>query len=166
MTDETSSLVEQGLIPRAVVPRNTVPNKPPAVAHDRITVVETVSFTSLSGTRTAPVDSRYWRRLALTGDRPYQRSFLVTEEPVPLDVGWAREWPGIGLLHVSNDVGKRRQVIPTPAELAEDAKKVVELGDWLILPGESMRGLPKDYSQLKIRCQFGSARVTVTVYPA
>lgn len=165
MTDETNSLIEKGLIPRSAVPRNTVQEKPVPLSGDRITVVESISYTSLDGVRVPPVESRYVHQLK-TRDQPYQRSFRVGENAVPLDIGWAREWPEIGLIHVSNDEGKNRTVIPSPSDLAELAKKMVELGGWLIPPGKSMRGLPKDIHKVTIRSQHGTARVTVTVYPA
>lgn len=166
MTDETSELMDKGLIPRSVVPRNTTPNEPAQVIYDRITVVETISHQPVSvGEKAFPLQSKFWRTLS-HHDRPYQRSFKVTEDSVPLDVGWAREWPGIGLIHVSNDEGRFFQTIPTPAEREALTHKVIELGEWLILPGESMRGVPADVNKLRIRSRSGTIRVTVTVYPA
>lgn len=163
--EETKSLMDQGLIPRSASVRNTVLEKPPAQIHDRITVVETISFTSMDGDRVRPVESKYWYSLSLN-DRPYQRSYKVGEDAVPLDMGWAKEWAEIGLIHVSNDMGKRRSFAPTPAELEEDERRVLELGDWLIPAGRSMRGYHKDPSQLLIRSQCGVIPITVTVYPA
>lgn len=155
-----------GAIGRSVVPRNTVQVRPVSISRDRFTVVETIAFNSQGGSRVAPVESKYFRELSSQEDRPYQRTYKVSEEPKPLDLGWAGEWAEIGLLHVSNDEGKHTPYIPTPKEKQETAKRIVELGDWLILPGESMRGLPKVIKDLKVRCQSGTAKITVTIYPA
>jgi hypothetical protein len=162
---KSAALMDQGVILPSITPRNTVLEKPEPMSHDRITVVETISFASPEGIRVRPVESRYWRPLKHGGDSPYQRSFKITETPTPLDIGWAREWPKIGLIHVSNDEGRRLQTLPTQAEKDELAKKIVKLDKWLILPGESMRGLPEDVSQLLISSLHGSIRITVTVYP-
>ena len=155
----------RGSLPRSGVPQNTLPVKPSPVIYDRLTVVEMISFASVDGVRAPPVESKYSRVLRHT-DQPYQRSYKVTETPTPLDLGWAREWDGVGLLHISNDEGIRPQYIPTPQERVATAARVVELGEWLIRPGESQRGVPKDIKTLMVRCQSGEARITVTIYPA
>lgn len=161
-------LVEKGLIPRSAVPRNTIATQPTKVINDRITVVELISHQRVTlGERSPPVDSKYWRELKHS-DQPYQRSYTVTEDSKPLDIGWAREWPnGIGMIHIANIEGAFSQTIPTQAEKDALAVRIVEVGsDWLIYPGESMRGVPSSPNILNVRCRSGSAKITVTVYPA
>jgi len=154
-----------GGIVRVAIPRNTLPNKPSPIQYDRLTVVETMAFMAHKGTRVPPVESKYCRVLSHS-DRPYQRTYKVGETPGPLDLGWAREWPAVGLIHVSNDEGKYNSFIPTPKEVQERALKIVELGDWLIYPGESMRGVHKDIQTLLVRCRSGFAEITITIFPA
>lgn len=171
MSDDIDS---KGSIPRSDVPRNTVKEKPQPISKDRITVVETISHQRIgAGAKLGhPTESKYWRLLDHS-DQPYQRQIKVSEEWTYLDLGWAKDWPGIGLIHVSNDEGRFYTVQPSAEEIAEADNKVLVLSlvrddtdAWLILPGESMRGLPSSAKQLSIRCQSGTARATVTVYPA
>lgn len=145
--------------------------KPTPVVKDRITVVETIYYQPF-GDQATSVESKFDRILDSVDEQPYSRKCKATEEWQSLDTGWVKT---CSMLSIENNEGKFAQRIPTPEERDEAKAKVLELAysgeyvdedTWLILPGESMRGLPADLSRLLIRCRKGSAKFTVTAFPA
>jgi hypothetical protein len=133
----------------------------------RLGVVEHV-YHQASNDQAFQVEGRYSRPL-VTNEQPYRRKLTLTKEWQPFDSGWVKE---AGMIHVSNEEGKHAQVIPTEREAAVTSAKVIELASfdadpnpYLIMPGETFRGQPKDVRQLMIRCQYGTATCWVTVFP-
>jgi hypothetical protein len=135
-------------------------------ARDTITVVQTV-YHQPAGEEPTAVTLQYVRPLE-TSEQPYVRKIKVGESWQPLDLGWI-EQPGMILL--VNDEGKFTQTIPTPEERAEAEAKVVEVGlgspPWLIPPQGSFLGMSSGIGRrlVNLRCQKGTARVTIHVYP-
>ncbi len=133
---------------------------------DHLTVVETVYHRQYGEEATA-VESRFTRELQ-TQEQSYTRRLKVEEEWRSLDTGWIIQ---VGMLVIQNTEGKFLQQIPSEADKAEALKKTIEIkhdgseGCWLILPGESIRVCPSDASSLRIRCQLGTARFTVHIFP-
>jgi len=108
------------------------------------------------------VECRYSRPLQ-NSEQLYQREYLVTEEPKPLDYGWVEK---AGHIHIENLEGNFPQVIPTKEEKEEAEKKVVVLGqDWEISPGETFRGTPTSTKSPLVHCKSGPALIRVTVWP-
>jgi hypothetical protein len=140
----------------------------PAQERARLNVIECVYFQSPLHEPTC-IETRHGRFLD-TEEQPYSRRMLVGEEWTPVDTGWIGE--ECGLLVVRNHE-LRRVRIPTRDEQAEDATRVVEVNfeglpdaySWLVLNGESMRGLPRSTKGLKVRCRHGSTAITVTLFP-
>lgn len=139
--------------------------KPPA----RLTVVEQVCHQDGEGEPV--VAACQWGRSLITEEQPWVRKFLVGPEWKPLETGWLTR---VGMLHLANNEGKDIQRIPTREEKALLASRVIELGvssetgvyPFLIIrPGESARLEPADLSTLLVRCQYQSARCTLTAVP-
>jgi hypothetical protein len=100
-------------------------------------------------------------------DQPYIRRLTVGRDWQPVDFGWIGE--RVGMLSISNEEGKFLQRNPTEEEKKALAAMVIEVtvsgdADWLILPGETMRGTPAK-KNIRVRCQGGDAKVVVTVIP-
>lgn len=135
---------------------------------DRLTVLETIIHQS-AGEEPSQLVNKISRFLD-TKEQPFERVLTATESWQPLAPGnWVTK---CGMLSVRNQAGKFPHVIPTEEQKAEEALRILEIGstpnfaDWLVLPLESMRGMPVDVSRLQIRCRKGSAKYTVTVFPA
>ena len=135
---------------------------------DRVTVVETI-YHQVQGEQPTTIESRYSRNLK-TDEQLYQRRFTVTEDWVLLDLGWAGN--NISLLHISNEEGKFPHKIPTPEEIEEVARRVIEVSyaptsgmGWSIPPGESIRGIPTRVESLFLRCVCGKAKCVLTLVP-
>jgi len=134
----------------------------------RLVVVETAYYQPINESPLA-VESRYSRELE-TDEQLYQRFKVATEKWEALDKGWIGSHPG--LLLIQNTEGQNLQLKPTKEEKKELSQHVLELSlennptmAWLIPPGESMRAYPSDISSLLIRCQKGTAKYTLTLFP-
>lgn len=142
----------------------------PHQSSSRITVVETVYHQTVPDQPTA-LESRFSRFLA-SDEQVYVRRLTVGEDWQRLDTGWLKV---ASLLLVSNDEGRGQQVQPTDQERADIAARVIEvahgeyrsaiLPDWLIPPGESLRGCPASLGNIWLRCRQGVARCTVVLFP-
>lgn len=136
------------------------------VRKSRLTVVETIYHQDADGQPTA-VEANYARWLA-SDEHPFQRRLKVGEEWQRLETGWLED---VSLLVLTNEEGKGLQTIPTDEERVALAARIVEVGtpgseaDWLILPGESLRGRPAAMRQLRFRCRAGTARCVLTLFP-
>jgi hypothetical protein len=140
------------------------------VAKSRLGVVEHVYYQATNDQATQ-VEGRFSRPLS-TMEQPYRRKIVATEDWQPLETGWLNE---AGMLFISNEEGKCPQVVPTEKQRADMGARIVELafgtdfattGDcWLILPGETFRGQPKDVKKLYYRCQRDTATCWVTIFP-
>lgn len=136
-----------------------------------VLVIETVVFQHPSD---QPTDCRSSYQYRTESDeQPYSRTYSVGEEWVPLDVGWLKD-VGVGELCVRNVEGADRATYPTPAEVAETAAKVVEIGEGcesypgvflLVRPGRSCRFEPETVSLVLVRSRSGRTRIRVTAFP-
>lgn len=144
-------------------------------ARPRLTIVETISHQQPNGQPTS-VDSRFGRYLQ-SGEEPYTRKVMVTQNWEPLDCGWLDE---ASIVSIVNNEGRFTQVQPTQEqrelveariveigcrpELSEDARPYATFG--LVRPGESYRGEPAvSLKSLMIRCRSGQAKCTITIFP-
>ena len=140
----------------------------------RLTVVESVHCQT--------VDSSPWgistsfERTLKTDEQPYVRKLTATEEWTKLDTGWLTE---CSMLVLVNEEGLFKGRQPTPEQKIESAKKVIEvgcalphldtircIGAWELPPKESMRGCPTELSIVFVRCQHGTAKFTVYIFPS
>ena len=134
---------------------------------DLLTVIEMVYHRPVDGEH-GGVETRFNRKLQ-TQEQMYQRKMTVGEAWVPLDLGWLDENGISALVLVNNEEHFTHQ--PTEEELAELAKKVIQIGyaeggyAWDIPPGESFRGTPTNSEHLFVRCVHGSAKCTLTLIP-
>jgi hypothetical protein len=120
------------------------------------------------------VEVRYGRHLK-SEEASFQREMRLDEEWVALsDLRPLEPGDKAALLVVENLVGRDRRVIPTPDELADDARRVVEVGvveSGLVLPaleippGEAHPCRPVDVGRLAVRCRRGTAKARITVVP-
>lgn len=136
--------------------------------NNRLTVVETV-YHQTFGEQPVSVESRFERELQ-SDEQMYQRRKIATEEWQPLDLGWVEE---VGCVVAQNTEGQFLQLIPTPEQRAENAKKILEVAYlpaagmvFYVPPGESLRLYPSHPKQLVIRCQAGTVKYTVNIIPA
>lgn len=134
---------------------------------DRTTVILQVSHVRGSDPPHA-IDHRY-EVPSVTAEQVFDRHTSVGVEWVPVPLAWI-ERPG--LIVVRNRVGENRPTQPSPAELAADAKLVIEIdmGDGvavaLVRPGRFASFEPSDAARMRLRCPSGDAAVSVTVYPS
>jgi hypothetical protein len=131
----------------------------------RLVVVETVSCHP-QGQDPVAVESRFARPLA-TLEQPFVRRFSVGSSWQALPPGWLER---ASMLVLSNDEGKAPLVRPTQKEKQVLASRVVEVGVGplafaLVGPGESCRFSPHDLGSLRVRCQAGEAKCTLTLIP-
>lgn len=134
---------------------------------DRVTVVEQVCHQREGEGPVSAPSSRFWRTLKSSGEA-YQRGLVADGSWRKLDLGWV---PDPGLVLIYNREGQNLQANPSDEERADIAKRVLEvsyageLPGWLVLPGESMRGLPTDASELMVRSRHGKIRYQVFAVP-
>jgi hypothetical protein len=162
-----------GQPPKVMMEGGPTPAPPPPCA---IVVIETIVWRP--GTTSPPpqCESKFSRQLN-SDDAPYARDLKnVGQEWQKVPLGWVVEAGGsCGMLSLQN-VKAPRSTYPTPAEQAAIDAKVVEVGFdgcpddlcWLILPGESMRGVPSQKAQdgaLRVRCRKGACTVRITAFP-
>lgn len=124
---------------------------------DRITVVESVYHQRFTKQPTG-VESRFSRNLD-TREQPYTRQLTATKDWQPLDCGWLKS---VGMLVISND-GSENDLLVGYGR-GHDV-------NWIIPPGESMRGYPFDASSLRVCCQnvddeTATAEFTVHLFPS
>ena len=142
-----------------------------AATSDRLTV-KTVLYHQQPGEQPTQVERSYSRSLA-TKDQPYSHKIDVGDAalPVPMETGWIQNPANIGTVVIQNEEGFFLQTNPTQEQKDEAAKKVLELFTMegtppiLIYPREDVRICPSDYSKLRIRCQSGSAKFTLWLFP-
>jgi len=100
----------------------------------------------------------------------YVRHTYAGESFKAIDMGWIKD---SSCIIIQNTQKLDSQVIPSEAELADLAQYVIRVcfvgrekylnEQWLLAPGESMRG--KSQGVLLIQCSKGKCRYTVTVIP-
>lgn len=133
----------------------------------RITIVDLLYHQPTAG-GAAPVvvESRFEHKVT-SDEQPYVRITKVGGDWQTLDTGWVKH---PSFVVITNNEGTFLEKQPSPAERAEVAAHVIELGSdnyclLLIRPGESLRLSPVDASDWQIRCSAGSARVTISAFP-
>jgi hypothetical protein len=134
---------------------------------NRITVVETLYHKS-GDNQPKGHEHRFTRQLE-SDEQAYERTCRVGEDWTLIDAGWLNG-AQIGMLILVNDEGKFPQTIPTAAEVAEASEKVLELGTTecfaIVPPGESLRFVPYDITNLRVRSAHGTIKYTLKFYPA
>jgi len=135
---------------------------------DRLTLVSTLYHQSF-GSPAVSVDSRFTRALR-SGEQLWKRDFRIGDSWTALETGWVGSRPAHLLL--LNHEGQHLQVNPTEEEKADIAKRIIEVTwsgsgspQWLVFPGESMRGECCDPSQVFVRSRHGSVQVTLYLIP-
>lgn len=141
------------------------------LAQARVTVVESV-YHFLPKRQPQGSEVRYSRTLA-SAEQIYVRLMQIGPEWAKLDCGWVK---AASMLVLSNEEGKGLDRVPTPAQRAETAARVVELATTtpegalvstdLVPPGESLRRIPSELGWIWVRCRTGTALVTLTLVPA
>lgn len=137
----------------------------PGEMKNRLIVVDTVFHQGAMEQPTA-AESRFARWLD-TDEQPCVRKSKVGQDWKPLcDGGWLTQ---VGMLLLSNDEG-RFLVVPTPKEEKEMAARILDVAQGetavaRVRPGESLRFEPVDLQGLRLRCQAGVAKYTVTMIP-
>jgi hypothetical protein len=127
-----------------------------------------------------------------TAVKPYSREVTLTEEWVPVDLGWVAETgqPPSMILVVNLEGKYAAARLPSDAERAAVAAAMVEIGvapaasneknrthfspkaapteaTWKVSPGRHARVEPAvDVSRLRLRCREGQAVVKLIVFPA
>ena len=119
----------------------------------KLTIVEMVYFRA-PGESAIGIESRYSRELA-TDEQPCERRLKATENWQALDTGWLKK---VGTIVITN-----REA--TIGEILEVAYCDSPQDGWLILPGESMRALPKDVKRLMVRSHSKVIRFTAHFFP-
>lgn len=138
---------------------------------DQITVVELVYHQVSSEEDATCSEARFSRQLTTSGEYPYVRHTKVNEEWQHLDLGWIVD-VGCSMLLIENNEGYFKQTLPTENEKIEAKKKTIELcyssnspNCFLVPPKESLRCCPSHADALMVRCQHGTAKYTITVFP-
>jgi hypothetical protein len=133
-----------------------------------MTVVETV-YHQVFGEQPVSIESRFERELA-SEEQMYQRRKVATEDWQSLDLGWVSD---AGTVVIQNTENKLLQVIPTPEQKAEIAKKIIAVSynpesnqEFYILSGESIRLHPSHADKLMVRCLSGNAKYTINAIPS
>ncbi len=143
----------------------------------------TMAYHQLAGEQPASVENRSSRCVS-SDEQPYVRQLTgknrVGEAWQPVDCGWLEE---ASLVSISNEEGKGLQKIPTAAEAAETAARVIEIGVanrseeapayfpeavipvLVVLPGESVCFSPASLASLRMRCRSGEAKVNLVAFP-
>jgi len=129
----------------------------------RLTVVETVYHQTIDEDPTE-VDSRY-SRLLKSDEQPFVRRCKATETPqgIPQEC-WLTK---ASMVTIRNLEGVYPgPVLPSQEEKDEIAGLVIIVNDlWIVPPGETFRGTPKDLSKVTVSCLQGAARYLLNVFP-
>lgn len=143
----------------------------PLVQKSRIEVMGRVYLFTEAG----PSEHSLRIRREIEGDeQAYVRKVMVGENLQELDFGWFYGESGqeAGFITIANEEGAVKKVNPTPEEMADSLKKVIEVSfeglpecSIQIFPGEVMPICTANPRKLRIRCSSGSVRCTLTVFP-
>ena len=164
---------DQSQPPQSVMFPGGMDPKPTRLPH--LVVIETVVWRPPYASPPPACEHKY-PVLLTTDDRPYgpREHKNVGPEWVKLDFGWIIENGKKPSMIVIANLRPPRIVYPTEEEIEDDRKKVVEVttnpyGDdadqnWLIPPGQNMRGMPG--GEVWVRCRHKTTTVEVTVFPA
>jgi hypothetical protein len=118
----------------------------------RITVVESI-YHHFGTNPSTTIDSRFNRKVE-SDEQPYQRIMKIGGEWTDLDCGWLESASHVTLSNQGESVVEV-STCPWPPQ-----------GDWIIPPGESMRGTPRNVKSMKMRSRSGEVvKVRVVVFP-
>lgn len=107
-----------------------------------------------------------------TIEQPWHRVMRVSQEWIPLDLGWLAD--GAGFLIIRNVTGSKKHLQPSEEEKADLAKKIVVVAPAdtdpkktgrSIRPGHFDFGYPENARELRIRCEHGTAEILLDVIP-
>lgn len=155
--------------------------------HAKVSVVKTLTHQEPFG-KPLSVPVRH-SRLTLTDEQPWPpRKFTVGGEWQALDCGWLAD--GASRFMLENRGAGPRQTLPTKEERDADLARVVEVGLWICPPddpGRTMHSPPRwepfvqpfamvrpgdcpDFEPsclplLRVRCQSGTAKCVLTLFP-
>lgn len=160
----------------------------PTVPRSRIVVVSHVIYQS-AGDQPVKIESAHSVPLT-TSEQPYLRKTTIGSQWTPLDSGWLNR---ASLLVISNEEGKHLQVNPEDWEVLAIKSRVIEVAcipmfpesavknrdmhspdvalpqlvaDWLVHPKQPpLRVTPADLSRIRLRCQNGEAKCTLSIFP-
>lgn len=146
----------------------------------RLSVQESVSL-SYPRQEAFAVSSRF-SKFIHSPEQPFKRVLAtVNEEWERLNFVWLDGKP-LGMLVIYNDEGKFLQVVPSPEEIAEAAKKILQVGfskngevgpePWIDVnpsgdgvTSESCRLVPTSPSSVYVRSLSGPIRYSFTAFP-
>jgi hypothetical protein len=143
----------------------------------RLVIQDTINYVTPNGEVTQDhTNFTHW--LENQSEQPYNRRMIAVEQWEKIPIGWAGEWGSCSMVYIEN-IREPRQVRPTPEEQAAEDAKIIEVhfgpashggfsaddSIFVIPPGESLRGQPKKFDQIYIRCLSGFARYTISIYP-
>jgi hypothetical protein len=141
----------------------------------RLVVQDTISYATPQG-ETSQDHSNFTHWIKAKDEQPYIRRLTCTDQWEKIPIGWAGEWTACSAFRIEN-LREVRQVRPTPEEQAAEDAKVIEImfgsirestdidSVFVISKGESFRGQPKKFDQVRIRCLSGSTRYAISIYP-
>lgn len=126
----------------------------------RIVVIDSVVYQGNGvDEKAVSVPVRFARNLQ-TEEQPYFRRMNLGKEWKPLERGWIEK---CGMMVLENKEKHGR---------AGDDAKIVEVSfhhslstDFIVLPEESMRGVPCNLKSVYVRCVGGEATLAVSLYP-
>lgn len=141
-----------------------ISSHPPA----RLVVIDVLYYQPPDNANPSQHESRFVRPL-LSDEQVYQRKFKVGSDKWQLiDTGWVTT---PSMVIISNDEGRNLQAIPDELESKAIKSRIVKLGFgvssgvMIIPPGESIRFCPSDSKEVVLRCEYQSAKCTITVFP-
>lgn len=107
-------------------------------------------------------------RIVEASCEPFSRRIQVDGTPKPLSLGWLEDEDCVGLIVLEN-LKTARQTNPTPAEIEEDAARLlnVVVGEqtFIVRPGWPMVFECLNPKGIMLRCVRGATYVKVTVFP-
>lgn len=133
----------------------------------RVSVIETVYF-QRAGEQANSVITKFQRVTDGVLGKMEQYPMTLGQGWVPIDL---RGLTQVAQVVITNEEGyyTRR---PTPEQHQETMGRVVEIGfgdnpvgDQLVTPRHGTRIEPADPRRIRLRCQGGEARVTITLFP-
>ena len=128
-------------------------------SHQRLSVVEIV-YHQITGQQPSCTDSRFSRTLETDEQVWIRRMVIDSSHWHPIDAGWLTG-KRVGMLLLKNDEpqGSRTVVAVSSSHGSPETA-------WLLLPGETLRGVPYRPADFKLRCVSGRATCLVTLIPA
>lgn len=140
----------------------------------RLTVLHTI-YHQQSDEGPTVCNGQYVRNLETDEQPSGPRSFKVGFEWIPIPKGWIEE---CSIVCLENLEGRNLQVRPTVEEQAEIDSRIIEIAflsttspqhppdpSLLLSPREMLPLTPVSVSMVRVRCQNGTAKCSVTMFP-